>query len=327
MESKIYFKVINNNWENRDMGYCSGLNTINCFEENGSCVPGRIYFCDPSDSSQNICRYLHMGDLLVDVTLPVDDPEFKMMIDPSGGKTCANKIIIGKDRKLSDPETFRYMASHGVDIKKNTTLSWACDKKYWDVVLYLLGVTSITESRFYLVNKVFPKKLEFSTNEKFLLANIEMAIYEIKKQNTCSPKSTKYVSKKVSKINPEIFKSSDSVSENPYFKMTSEFEDFKKTYSAIKKYEFINCRYEDGLTPLMLACKQSQDDDNIEIVVSLLNKWADPFLTDINGETAFTLAQRGNNKKICELLTFMQDEFYKGDPKNPREYFIKENIN
>ncbi|AVL95211.1 ankyrin repeat protein [Moumouvirus australiensis] len=264
MESKIYFKVVNKNWENRDMGYCRGLNTINCFEENGSCVPGRIYFCDPSDSSQNICRYLHMGDLLVDVTLPVDDSEFKMIIDPSGGKTCANKIIIGKDRQLSDPETFRYMASHGVDIKKNTTLSWACEKKYWDVILYLLKMTAITESRFYLVNKVLPKKLEFSANEKFLLANIEMAIYEIKKQNTCLPestyvskkesrnrpiffesekKSTKYFGERVSKINPEIFKLSGPVSKNPYFKLASEFEDLKKIYSAIEKYDLINCQY------------------------------------------------------------------------------------
>ncbi|AVL95212.1 ankyrin repeat protein [Moumouvirus australiensis] len=81
------------------------------------------------------------------------------------------------------------------------------------------------------------------------------------------------------------------------------------------------------MTPLMLACIQSQNDDNIEIVTLLLNKYADPFLININGETALTLAQKGNNDKICELLIFMQNEFYKGDPKNPKKYFVKNILN
>ncbi|AGF84883.1 repeat protein [Moumouvirus goulette] len=199
MESKIYLKVIGRNWENRDMKYVRGLNVIDNFEENGSCVPGRMYFCDPTNPTQNICRYLHMGDLLVDVTLPTNDPEFKMMIDPSGGKTCANKIIIGKERKLSDPETFEYMDSHGVDIKKNFTLNWACDKKYWDVVLYLLFATPVTESRFNIVNKVL-------TNERCIPENIKTTISKIINEDIEKIRSNKPTNN-LSSHNP--FKKSD----------------------------------------------------------------------------------------------------------------------
>ncbi|AEQ32911.1 hypothetical protein [Megavirus chiliensis] len=185
MESKIYLKVIGRNWENRDMKYVRGPNMLDHFEENGSCVSGRMYFCDPTNPTQNICRYLHMGDLLVDITLPTNDPEFKMMVDPSGGKTCANKIIIGKERKLSDPKTFDYMASHGVNVEKNFTLNWACDKKYWHVVIYLLIITPVTESRFNIVNRVL-------TNEKCMPENIKITISKIINEDIEKIRSDKF---------------------------------------------------------------------------------------------------------------------------------------
>nr|AEX62252.1 putative ankyrin repeat protein [Moumouvirus Monve] len=242
MESKIYFKVIGDDWENRDMKYVRGLNVINNFEENGSCVPGRIYFCDPTDPSQNICRYLHLGVLLVDVTLPVNDPDFKMMVDLSGGKTCANKIIIGKDYELSDPETFKYMARHGVDVKKNYTLNWACNKKYWHVIIYLLEITPITESRFYIVNKVLKNKLVFDTNKMVLIENIKSAIWKIINKDIQKIRSKKYADDSAGNVPTRIYKpypikTYNHYSENPFLRMTTDFEEYKQMHNFLTNME------------------------------------------------------------------------------------------
>ncbi|AZL89632.1 ankyrin repeat protein [Megavirus baoshan] len=162
-ENKIYLKVLKDNRTHYDLTYVKGYNEVKKFVETGSCVPGRIYFCDPKDKSQNICRYLHYGDILVDITLPTNDPDFKMIIDPSGGKSASNKIIIGRERNLSDPKTFEYMANCGVDISKNYVLKWALDKNYWDIVLYLMFITPLTSSRIGLIEHVLSnlsKRLE-----------------------------------------------------------------------------------------------------------------------------------------------------------------------
>ncbi|ANB51056.1 putative ankyrin repeat protein [Powai lake megavirus] len=153
-EDKIYLKVLKNSRIHNGLKYTKGYNEVKNFVETGSCVPGRIYFCDPSDKSQNICRYLHYGDILVDIILPINDPDFKMIIDPSGGKSASNKIIIDRERNLSDPKTFEYMASCGVDITKNYVLKWAIDKNYWDVVFYLVTIIPLTSSRLGLIEYV-----------------------------------------------------------------------------------------------------------------------------------------------------------------------------
>ncbi|AZL89825.1 ankyrin repeat protein [Megavirus baoshan] len=159
----ICFKILRSDKTHNNLQYQKGLNQITHFEENGSCVPGGIYFCDPRNPKENICRYLHFGDILVDVKLPLDDTEFKMVQDPSGNKSRANKIIIGEEYNLSDPSTFEYMARHGTDVKKNYVLAWACDKNFWNVVSYLIEITPMTESR---VNIIIKKLLSILTSSK-----------------------------------------------------------------------------------------------------------------------------------------------------------------
>nr|QZX43176.1 ankyrin repeat domain containing protein [Mimivirus sp.] len=184
-ENKIYLKVLKYNRTHNDLTYVKGHNEVKNFVEAGSCVPGRIYFCDPSDKSQNICRYLHYGDILVDITLPINDPDFKMIIDPSGGKSASNKIIIGQERDLSDPKTFEYMASCGVDISKNYVIKWALDNNYWDIVLYLITTIPLTSSRLGLIEQnlvSLSKKLEFTGSKNYKeLDKINLMIIDINK--------------------------------------------------------------------------------------------------------------------------------------------------
>lgn len=150
MSQKIYFKILRFDKTHNDHIYLPGENSVENFQTEGTCVPGRLYFCDPNDPKQNICRYLHYGDILVDITLPINDPDFKMMIDPSGTKCCANKIIVGTERELSDPETFVYMVSHGIDIYKNYVLHWAF-RNFHDKVLFYLLTTNLNEKRLRVV--------------------------------------------------------------------------------------------------------------------------------------------------------------------------------
>ncbi|BCS82715.1 putative ankyrin repeat protein [Cotonvirus japonicus] len=155
MSDRIYFKIIARNKIQKNFEYKFGLNEITIFQETGSCVPGRLYFCDPKD----ICRYLHMGDILVDVTIPTTDPDFRMILDPSGGKYGANKIILGQERDLSDPETLQYMADNGAAIDKNFVLAWALDNLYWDNIIFLIQRIPMTVSRCEIIIKYFSDKI------------------------------------------------------------------------------------------------------------------------------------------------------------------------
>ncbi|AKI79836.1 ankyrin repeat-containing protein [Acanthamoeba polyphaga mimivirus] len=170
MSQKVYFKILRSDKTHNDHVYLPGENSVENFQTEGSCVPGRLYFCDPSDPKQNICRYLHYGDILVDITLPNNDPDFKMIVDPSGTKCCANKIIVGAERKLSDPETFAYMASHGVDIHKNYVLHWTF-KNFHDRVLFYLLTTNLNENRLRVVEHIFknPSSLISNNNYNFYI--------------------------------------------------------------------------------------------------------------------------------------------------------------
>ncbi|BCS83564.1 putative ankyrin repeat protein [Cotonvirus japonicus] len=130
---KKFFKILKSNKCHNGYRYKKGLNVINNFQEHGSCVPGRLYFSEAKD----ICRYLNYGEILVEVFLPTDDPEFKMVLDPSGGKYGANKIVLGDEYDLSDPKTFKFMNECGIDIDKNQVLIWSLENKYVEVFKYL----------------------------------------------------------------------------------------------------------------------------------------------------------------------------------------------
>ncbi|AGF84878.1 repeat protein [Moumouvirus goulette] len=71
-------------------------------------------------------------------------------------------------------------------------------------------------------------------------------------------------------------------------------------------YDYINSKNNDGMTPLMLACEMSVNDSHVNLVSSLLDKYADPFLSNNNGETVLYLAQNGKNKKFALLLLFIK---------------------
>jgi len=50
--------------------------------------------------------------------LPINDPEFKMVKDPSGNKWRANKIILGNKYSLLDPETYIKLGIEMMDMDR-----------------------------------------------------------------------------------------------------------------------------------------------------------------------------------------------------------------
>uniref|UniRef100_A0A6G6ACT6 Ankyrin repeat-containing protein n=1 Tax=Borely moumouvirus TaxID=2712067 RepID=A0A6G6ACT6_9VIRU len=139
MSSKLYFKITNELECHHGFQYVDGLNILKEeFNNNpkASCVPGRLYFSD----SINICKFLHFGINLREVTLPTDNPDFQMIKDPEGDKYGANMIILGKKRDLRDIDTWEYLISVGINIRADYDfpLRWASYDGHLEIVRYLV---------------------------------------------------------------------------------------------------------------------------------------------------------------------------------------------
>jgi hypothetical protein len=65
----------------------------------------------------------------------------------------------------------------------------------------------------------------------------------------------------------------------------------------------VNCKFSDGLTPLMLAV----DKGNIEVVQLLLNKGAEIELRAKDGTTALKIAEKNKNTELMKLLSAKAD--------------------
>lgn len=99
-----YFKVTNKTENHHGFQYKDGLNVDTLpFQPSGSCVPGGLYFSD----LRNIGKFYNYGVWLRVVTLPKDNPDFKMVRDDSGCvKWRANMIILGNRYALGSVETY-----------------------------------------------------------------------------------------------------------------------------------------------------------------------------------------------------------------------------
>nr|WBF70235.1 ankyrin repeat protein [Megavirus caiporensis] len=115
MSSKLFLKITNEKECHNGYQYKDDLNKLEGkFNDNpkDSCVPGRLYFCEP----KHIHYYFDYGVNLREIYLPINDPNFKMVQDPEGNKYGANMIILGKKHSLNDPKTWEFMINQGLDL-------------------------------------------------------------------------------------------------------------------------------------------------------------------------------------------------------------------
>ncbi|BCS83565.1 repeat protein [Cotonvirus japonicus] len=178
---KKYFKILKSNRCHNGYLYKKGLNKIDNFQEHGSCVPGRLYFSEAKD----ICRYLYYGEILVEVFLPIDDPEFKIMPDPSGGKYGANKIILGDEYDLSDPKTFEFMIECRINIDKNQVLIWSLEKNYMKIFKFLIKRIVLNLKYLDIIMKYIQR---YISNKKYkdVIVLMQMVLYYKDFFNVCN---------------------------------------------------------------------------------------------------------------------------------------------
>ena len=109
------FKITNGEETHFGYKYVDGLNTLTeDFNDDPDvkCGKGGFYFT----TKGHIQRFYSFGIYLREVTIPIDDPDFKIIKCKDGTKWRSNKIILGTRYSLFDPETY---VKFGLDIWKN----------------------------------------------------------------------------------------------------------------------------------------------------------------------------------------------------------------
>ncbi|AVG46771.1 ankyrin repeat protein [Acanthamoeba polyphaga mimivirus] len=234
MSSKLFLKVTNFEECHNEYQYKDNLNKLEGkFNDNpkDSCVPGRLYFCKP----KHIHKYFDYGVNLREIYLPVDNPDFKMIKDPSGKKYGANMIILGKKRSLKDPDTWEFMNTIGVKFEKSS-LSYIISKNYIECFKYLINIgVAINTSKYNcLLDASYYGRLEIV---KYLmpLENNKEIIFEALCQASFQNKIEvlKYLLGEI-KIRFKSFKYSSSSSKKKII------NDFKHLCEDLL---FMNCRY------------------------------------------------------------------------------------
>ena len=104
VSKKIFYKVTDFKEINNGYIYKDGLNILDKpFERYGSCVPGGLYFT----TLEHIHKFYNYGCYLREVILPIENPEFKIILDPDENTYRANMIILGQKYSLSNTETYK----------------------------------------------------------------------------------------------------------------------------------------------------------------------------------------------------------------------------
>jgi len=132
----MYFKITNAEENHNGLQYHTGLvEDILPFqeEEEGSCVPGGIYFTD----EKHIFKFLNYGIYIREVQIPEDAQFVK---DPQGDKWRASKIILGERKDLRELSTWKLLISLGADIHEENdyALRFAALNGHLEVVKYLV---------------------------------------------------------------------------------------------------------------------------------------------------------------------------------------------
>ena len=118
-----FYKITNCREIHQDHVYKDGLNILNKpFDQKGSCTPGGLYFT----TLEHIHKFYDYGCFLREITLPVENPEFRVVKDPEDNKYRANMILLGKKYSLSDPKTFEKFGLELPPIK--TLATFACQE-------------------------------------------------------------------------------------------------------------------------------------------------------------------------------------------------------
>ena len=136
--TKIYYKITNAEENHNGFQYVDGLNILKEeFDNNPDhhCCAGGLYFTD----TEHIFGFLNYGIYLREITLPTENPNFKIVADEN--KYRANMLILGKRYELLNVETIKMLMEAGADVHTGDdyALKWSAYNGYLEVVKYLIG--------------------------------------------------------------------------------------------------------------------------------------------------------------------------------------------
>ena len=130
---KKYYKITNAAENHYGFQYKDGLNILEeKFNDDpeAHCCAGGLYFTD----AKNIFEFLNYGIYLREITLPVENPDFEMVVDEN--KYRANMIILGKRYELANVETIKMLIEAGAN--RDCALRYIAEKGHLEVVKYLI---------------------------------------------------------------------------------------------------------------------------------------------------------------------------------------------
>ena len=135
--NKSYYKITNAEENHHGFQYKDGLNVLKeKFNENPDhhCCAGGLYFTDV----EHIFGFMEYGIYLREITLPTENPDFKMVRDRN--KYRANMVILGKRYELFNVETIKMLIEAGADVHADDdyALIYSAANGYSEVVKYLV---------------------------------------------------------------------------------------------------------------------------------------------------------------------------------------------
>ncbi|BCS82714.1 putative ankyrin repeat protein [Cotonvirus japonicus] len=212
-KNSIYFRV----FDHDNLNYESKLNRIE-YQKPGSLTTDKLYFCHIND----INYFLHVCDSIIDITFPVSDSDFNVIIEDRTYKV--NKININNEYFMYDLKAIQYMEDLGVNINRNIVLQWAIDKLYWEVIIFLIMRMPMSVSRCEMILKllkqsknkydlVLAKNIIFFATQlltlyKQIINKIKMSIPDNFKRDK---NITKFLMSDQQEILPDIGEQDDSV--------------------------------------------------------------------------------------------------------------------
>lgn len=309
LPTDICLKITNEIETHFGFKYVDGLNIlVSEFNDdpNVKCGSGGFYFT----TKKHIQKFYSFGIYLREISIPITDPEFKILKCKDNTKWRCNKIILGTKHSLFDPETY---VKFGLDIWQNKhIIVFACKYGKLDFLEKL-------KSMDINWNKKYPKN---TINQMIIAASKyrQIAVLDwLKKENIIYYSDNKYdydydeeeeekvVIQSVSNILNNVI---DSACKNGYLDIIQWWE---KIYSSASNQLYVQyaLRYKQfHILDWLIKHKAKYTDNHFIIAadntkdIAILQYWLDNNLVQ-NNINAYCYTFVGDSDNFKEILEFL----------------------
>lgn len=303
-----YYRIVNADKKDKnDVQYLDGVNVW----KGG--YTQKSYWSEESmngfifHETKDILQYVNTGSHVLEIFLPVTDPDFKLIKNETTNNFQATKIIVGKSYDLSNIDTFKMLVTQGASIHacNNLPLEWACSNEYLDIAAFIIEQTDDTQIDY--------EKLLKSASEYGRLNVVKFLIDHGAKIDTIGDKM---LQESIRHGHTEIVKYlvENGVSVHGDSRLDNGLNDPIKTACYRGRYDIVKYLWEHGADikndcdPLRYACS----DGHLETVKFLIEKGSrvyDKNYTSFYGKHVLEWAKHQPKvfEYLCEHLAFTHD--------------------